>query len=116
MPDANSFKDMAEFLQMYGGWAVSVLLMVAIAYLYRTMGCLLENRNVQLINLLTECKIVVAENKIFMDRVEVAMADAANGVKANTTMFNEVALFLRRSSEVMDQVRIQMEIANRRQV
>ena len=114
MPDIQTLNSVAEFLQHYGGWAVSIFLVIAIVYLYRSMNGLLERRNAQLVGLLAECKAVVAENKIFMDRVEDTIEESNEGIKTNTELLRDAAQAFKRNAEVLDQVRILLEVLNRR--
>ena len=60
----------AEFLQTFGGWGVSVVLLVGIIYLYRTMNTLLERRNQQIIDVLRETTAMLQQNVDFLQRAE----------------------------------------------
>jgi hypothetical protein len=82
------------FLQQYGGWALSVILMVAIVYLYRTMGGLLEKRNNELKALLVECKTVIAEDRMIGDQMKDAMVSSEGTIKDNSTVLLRVKVYL----------------------
>jgi len=79
-----SVDSLAKFLQLYGGWGMCAVLILAIFYLYKSMGKLLEKRNDQFIEVLKECgvaldatntsnkdvKDLLRNNKEILDRVE----------------------------------------------
>jgi hypothetical protein len=94
MPDLDSITRLTLFLQQYGGWAVSVILMAALLYLHKTTGNLLEKRNSEIKALLSECKSVIAENRIFMDRVEDAITSVDSNLEKFTDVSNHVKIFL----------------------
>jgi hypothetical protein len=94
MPEVGTLTEIAKFLQEYGGWAVSVLLMVAIVYLHRFTSNLLEQRNAQLVHLLEECKSVVAENKVFMDNVEGELETVSKILVENKSILDRLKLLL----------------------
>jgi hypothetical protein len=94
MPDPDSLTRLTIFLQQYGGWAVSVILMAALLYLHRTTGNLLERRNSEIKALLAECKSVIAENRIFMERVEDAMTSVDSSLEKFIEVSNHVKIFL----------------------
>jgi len=94
MPDVDTLSKFALFLKEYGGWAFSILLMAAMVYLYRTTSALLEKRNNELKTLLAECKSVIAENRIFLNRVEDDLDRSGNIVEKNTEVLNRVKFIL----------------------
>ena len=94
MPDVSNLAQLAMILKEYGGWAFSILLMIAIVCLYRATSSLLERRNSELKSLLVESKSVIAENRIFMDRVEEAIKDRIAVVKENTEVLLRVRAYL----------------------
>jgi hypothetical protein len=94
MPDVNTLSEFAVFLKEYGGWAFSIILMAAMVYLHRTTSALLEKRNNELKILLAECKSVIAENRIFLNRVEDGLDKSGNIVEKNTEVLNRVRLIL----------------------
>jgi len=114
MPDIDTLKGLGEFFQQYGGWGVAIFLAIGIGYLHKSMSNLLENRNTQLVGLLAECKSVVAENKVFMDRVEDTIEESSDGIKENTALIIECKAAINRNLEVLDRVRILLEIQSRR--
>jgi len=61
---------MAEFLQTFGGWGLSIILIAAIMYLYRSMNSLLEQRNQQFIDALRETTAVLQQSHDESRRVE----------------------------------------------
>jgi len=72
--------EMAKILEQFGGWGMCAVLIVAIAYLYRSMGALLEKRNDQFVELLKETNAVLQtitdQNKRIekvLDRVEIKL-------------------------------------------
>ncbi len=94
VPDIDALSQFAIFLKEYGGWAFSIILMLAMVYLYRTTSSLLEKRNNELKALLAECKSVIAENRVFMNRVEDAVDRGETTVEKNTDVLNRVKLLL----------------------
>jgi hypothetical protein len=61
---------MARFLQTFGGWGVSVILLAGIIYLYRSTNKLLEKRNEQFIEALKETTAALQQNNDESRRVE----------------------------------------------
>jgi hypothetical protein len=94
MPDIDQFTQVTQYLEQYGGWAVAVIMMVVILYLHRTTSNLLEKRNNELKSLLVECKSVIAENRVFLDRVEDAVESTESVVEKNTDVLHRVKLYL----------------------
>ena len=94
MPDPENLSELATFLHDYGGWAITVILLIAIFYLHRTTSALLERRNNELKALLAECKSVVAENKVFMTQVGDAMENSERVIKDNTEALIRVKALL----------------------
>jgi uncharacterized membrane protein YgaE (UPF0421/DUF939 family) len=52
----------AEFLQTFGGWGVSVIVLMCLFYLYRDTSKLLEKRNEQFIDVLRETTAMLQQN------------------------------------------------------
>ena len=78
-PIPQTFPDMglAAYLQTYGGWALSALLIIAIHRLYTQTSKLLEERNKEFNDVLRETTRaleanarVTAENKAVLERLE----------------------------------------------
>lgn len=110
MPDADTMAVLVEFLKAGGGWALSVVLMVAIVCLYRSTGSLLEERNKELRELLGECKTVIAENGAFMDRMEDATDESHNVIHVNAERLQANAAVVQACTE---QLRITTDILQR---
>ena len=68
-----SIKELAEFLQAFGGWGVSAVLLFGIIYLYRSTNKLLEKRNEQFIGALKETTAALQQNNDESRRVEAAL-------------------------------------------
>jgi uncharacterized protein YpuA (DUF1002 family) len=68
-------KEFAEFLQTFGGWGVSVVLLAGIIYLYRSTNKLLEKRNEQFIAALTETTKTLQQSNDESRRNEEVMRD-----------------------------------------
>ena len=66
----DNMTQMAEFLQTFGGWGMSVVLLAAIIYLYRSMNSLLEKRNQQFIDALRETTAALQQHSDDSRRVE----------------------------------------------
>lgn len=94
MPDVDQLTKITQFLEQYGGWAVAVIMMVVILYLHRTTSNLLEKRNNELKALLAECKSVIAENRVFLGRVEDAVGSAESTIEKNTDVLQRVKIYL----------------------
>ena len=94
MPDVDQLTKITQFLEQYGGWAVSVIMMAVILYLHRTTSNLLEKRNNELKSLLAECKSVIAENRVFLDRVEDAVGSTESTIEKNTDVLQRVKIYL----------------------
>jgi uncharacterized membrane protein len=90
--------EVAAILQQYGGWALSVLLMMAIVYLHRMMGALMEKHNTELKALLAECTSVIAENHVYMNRIEEVVERDERTIEKNTEA-------LSRSNFILDDFR-----------
>jgi hypothetical protein len=50
----STMTEVAQFLQTFGGWGVSVILLAGIIYLYRSTNLLLEKRHEKFIEALKE--------------------------------------------------------------
>jgi hypothetical protein len=109
MPDMDTLKQLGEFCQQYGGWAVAIFLAFLLAYLLR----LLEKRNTELVGLLADCKSVISANNVFMSSAEEAIEESGEGIKDNTILLNEAKIALKSNSDVLDKVRILIEIQSR---
>lgn len=59
MVDITTF---AEFLQTYGGWGISVVLIAGIIYQYRVTHNLIEDRTQQLIDMLKETSAMLQQS------------------------------------------------------
>jgi len=68
-----SFVEVAQFLQTFGGWGVSVIVLAGIIYLYRSMNKLLEKRNEQFIEALKETTATLQQNNDESRRVEMVL-------------------------------------------
>jgi hypothetical protein len=69
----STIKEVAEFLQVFGGWGVSAILLAGIVYLYRSTNKLLERRNEQFIEALKETTAALQQNNDESRRVESAL-------------------------------------------
>jgi hypothetical protein len=52
---------LAKFLQLYGGWGMTAVLMVGIVLLYRSMSKVIEQRNQLIVDLLRETTSVLTQ-------------------------------------------------------
>ena len=68
-----SIAEVANFLQTFGGWGVSSILLAGIIYLYRSTNKLLEKRNEQFIEALKETTAAIQQNNDESRRVEAAL-------------------------------------------
>ena len=65
--------EVAEFLQTFGGWGVSVILLGMLIYLYRSTNNLLEKRNEQFIEALRETTKALSDNSDDSRRIEAVL-------------------------------------------
>lgn len=65
--------EVAQFLQTFGGWGVSVMLLGMLIYLYRATNSLLEKRNEQFIEALRETTKALSDNSDDSKRIEAVL-------------------------------------------
>lgn len=65
--------NVAKFLQEFGGWGLSAILISGIIYLYRSSSNLLEKRNAQFIDALKETTAALQQNNDESRRVETVL-------------------------------------------
>jgi len=66
--------EVAQFLQTFGGWGVSVVLLGLLIYLYRSTNRLLEKRNEQFIETLRETTNALSTSSDDSKRIEAVLA------------------------------------------
>jgi len=49
----------AQFLQMYGGWGIAAVALMALAHVYKSTGNLLEKRHVEYVSILRETSVAL---------------------------------------------------------
>jgi hypothetical protein len=101
----DTLKSLADFLYSYGGWALSAILMMALVFLYHSMSTLLERRNNELKTLLAECKSVVAENRIFMERIGDNIESITGLIEKNTEVIRQNTEILLRLKYLLEEKR-----------
>ena len=62
---------LAQFLQLYGGWGIAALALIAIFYMYKTQGNAFETRHKEYVSLIRETNtsfraVTDALNKLIM--------------------------------------------------
>jgi Na+-transporting methylmalonyl-CoA/oxaloacetate decarboxylase gamma subunit len=68
-----TMREIAEFLQTFGGWGVAVLFLSLLIYLYRSTNNLLEKRNTQFIEALKETTETLSQSNEQSKRVEAVL-------------------------------------------
>ena len=71
--DVGFFNSAAEFLKVYGGWAMTVILLVLICWLFRYFSGLLEKRHDQYAQLLVEAIAALKQSKESSDSVRTTL-------------------------------------------
>lgn len=78
-----TMREVAEFLQTFGGWGVSVVLLGLLIYLYRSTNNLLEKRNTQFIEALKETTEALNQSNNQSTRVEAVMTRVERNLDKN---------------------------------
>lgn len=104
-------KEIAAFLQTYGGWGVSVILLGMIFYLYKSMNKLLEKRNDQFIEVLRECTALLQQNNDLNERVETMLRNVAKtmddvnaALKVNAVLNEQIGKIMRDVERLMERI------------
>ena len=107
----DSGKEIADFLQTYGGWGVSVIFFGMIFYLYRSMNQLLEKRNDKFIEVLRESTALLQQNCDLSERVETIlrnvtkmMDDINTASKYNVVFDEQIVNMMRNIEKLMERV------------
>ena len=100
-----SAKALAELLQIYGGWGVAAILMVAIVALYRSSKKEWDKANSQFVSLLKECSALLRTLSDGNTRVE----DLLRRNESQLQRMNELSARVEKSLETTDKVLDRLE-------
>jgi hypothetical protein len=78
-----TMREIAEFLQTFGGWGVAVIMLGLLIYLYRSTNNLLEKRNTQFIETLRETTEALNQSNEQLRRVEAIMTRVERNLDNN---------------------------------
>lgn len=76
-------KTISLLLQQYGGWALSAILLFAIAFVYKSMSKLLEQRTQQLMEVIRECGSALDREAQTNKEVENKLRDIEDSFERN---------------------------------
>ena len=74
----STLKELAELLQVFGGWGVSAVLMIAIFYLFRSMNKDRYERDKQFMDVLKETTAALQQNTDAAKRAEAVLQRVEN--------------------------------------